>query len=50
MFLSGEQVKVQMFLMRLCYSRRQFVMAFPNQKQEAFLEGHACYRTGVSLF
>jgi len=39
-FLNSEQVKVQVFLMRLCYSRRQFVMAFPNQKQEAFLEGH----------
>jgi len=27
-------------MMRLCYSRRLFVMAFPFQKQEAFLEGH----------
>jgi transposase len=26
--------------MRLCYSRRLFVMAFPTQKQEAFFEGH----------
>jgi transposase len=39
-FLSGKQRTVQVFVMRLCYSRRQFSMAFPNQKQEAFLEGH----------
>lgn len=26
--------------MRLCYSRRTFAMAFPTQRQEAFLEGH----------
>ena len=38
--LAGERVKVQLFLMRLCYSRRLFVMAFPTQKQEAFFEGH----------
>lgn len=36
----GEQVTVQLFLMRLCYSRRLFVMAFPAQRQEAFFEGH----------
>ncbi len=38
--LAGEQVTVQLFFMRLCYSRRVFVMAFPAQNQEAFLEGH----------
>jgi hypothetical protein len=38
--LAGEQVTVQLFLMRLCYSRRVFVRAFPAQKQEAFFEGH----------
>lgn len=38
--LQGKQVTVQLFLMRLCYSRRLFVMAFPNQKQEAFFAGH----------
>jgi transposase len=38
--MQGEQVTVQLFLMRLCYSRRLFVMAFPNQKQEAFFAGH----------
>ena len=34
------RVTVQLFLMRLCYSRRTFVMAFPSQRQEAFWEGH----------
>jgi transposase len=32
--------KVQLFVMRLCYSRRTFVMAFPNQRQEAFFTAH----------
>lgn len=36
----GDQVTVQLFVMRLCYSRRLFVMAFPAQKQEAFFMGH----------
>lgn len=39
-FLDDEPVTVQLFMMRLCYSRKLFVMAFPFQKQEAFLEGH----------
>ncbi len=38
--LAGEQVKVQIFVMRLSYSRKIFVMAFPNQKQECFFAGH----------
>jgi len=38
--MKGEQTTVQLFIMRLSYSRRPFVMAFPNQKQEAFLLGH----------
>jgi transposase len=38
--LGEERMTVQLFLMRLCYSRRLFVMAFPTQKQEAFFEGH----------
>lgn len=38
--LHGAVVKVEVFLMRLCYSRRTFVMAFPAQTQEAFLAGH----------
>ena len=38
--LHGEAVVVQLFIMRLCYSRKLFVMAFPTQRQEAFLLGH----------
>jgi transposase len=38
--LAGERIKVQLFVMRLNYSRVRFVMAFPFQKQEAFFEGH----------
>jgi transposase len=38
--IGGVRVTVQLFCMRLCYSRRLFLMAFPTQKQEAFLEGH----------
>jgi len=38
--IAGTRVTVQLFYMRLCYSRKLFMMAFPNQKQEAFFEGH----------
>jgi transposase len=38
--LAGERVMVQLFIMRLNYSKARFVMAFPFQKQEAFFEGH----------
>jgi len=38
--MASEQVTVQLLVMRLCYSRRLFVMAFPCQKQETFLAGH----------
>ena len=38
--MGDEQVIVQLFVMRLCYSRKLFVMAFPTQRQEAFLWGH----------
>lgn len=38
--LAGQQVTVQLFVMRLCYSRKLFVMAFPSQKQECFWAGH----------
>jgi transposase len=38
--LAGERVTVQMFVLRLCYSRKLFVRAYPTQKQEAFFEGH----------
>ena len=38
--IAGVLVTVQLFVMRLCYSRKLFVRAFPAQKQEAFFEGH----------
>lgn len=38
--MEGQKETVQLFVMRLCYSRRTFVMAFPNQKQEAFFSAH----------
>jgi len=38
--IAGERITVQIFYMRLCYSRKLFMMAFPAQKQEAFFEGH----------
>jgi transposase len=38
--LTGKQVAVQFFMMRLNYSKARFVMVFPFQKQEAFFEGH----------
>jgi len=38
--LNGERLAVELFCMRLCYSRRLFIMAFPAQKQEAFFAGH----------
>jgi transposase len=37
--LGGAQVTVQFLVVRLCYSRRVFVMAFPSQKQECFFAG-----------
>jgi transposase len=36
----GKRVAVQVFVMRLNYSRVRFAMAFPFQKQEAFFDGH----------
>jgi transposase len=38
--MKDEQKTVQLFVMRLSYSRRVFMMAFPTQKQESFFEGH----------
>lgn len=38
--IQGERTKVYSFVMRLCYSRRTFVMLFPTLKQECFLLGH----------
>ncbi len=38
--MQGQQITVQLFLMKLSYSRRTFMMAFPSQKQESFFLGH----------
>lgn len=38
--IAGERVTVQIFVMRLCYSRKLFVRAYPTQKQESFFDGH----------
>lgn len=38
--MKGEPEQVHLFVMRLGYSRRTFMMAFPTQRQEAFFEGH----------
>ncbi len=38
--IAGVRQTVQVFVMRLCYSRKTFVMAFPSQKQESFLYAH----------
>jgi transposase len=38
--MAGQPLIVQFFVMRLNYSRRIFVRAYPRQKQEAFFEAH----------
>lgn len=38
--IGREAVTAQVFTMRLCYSRKLFMMAFPAQRQEAFFAGH----------
>jgi transposase len=38
--LADRPITVQLFVIRLCYSRRTFAMAFPTQRQEAFFDGH----------
>src|SRR5438132_5713002 len=38
--IAGVRQTVQFFVMRLCYSRRTFIMAFPTQRQESFLYAH----------
>jgi transposase len=39
-YMEDELIKVQVFCMKLCYSGKPFVVTFPNQRQEAFFEGH----------
>lgn len=41
--IAGVKQTVQVFVMRLCYSRCTFVMAFPSQKQESFFYGLASF-------
>jgi len=36
----GALTKVQVFVLRLNYSRKLFTMAFPSQRQESFFEAH----------
>src|SRR5712692_128877 len=38
--IGGVRQTIQFFVMRLCYSRRTFVMMFPSQNQESFLYAH----------
>jgi len=38
--VSGVRQTIHLFVIRLCYSRRLFVMAFPTEKQSSFLLGH----------
>ena len=40
--MNEQKTTVQLFFMKLSYSRRTFMMAFPSQKQEAFFLGHVC--------
>lgn len=38
--LRGIKTLVKVFCIRLCYSKKPFICAFPFEKQEAFFEGH----------
>jgi hypothetical protein len=38
--MKGVRRLVSFFAMKLCYSRKPFIVVFPFEKQEAFLEGH----------
>jgi transposase len=38
-YLDGKPLTAQVFCMKLSYSGKPFVMAFPTQRQEAFFEG-----------
>jgi len=39
-FIAGKPIEANLFCMRLCHSCVPFVMAFPSQREEVFLEGH----------
>ncbi len=38
--MNGEKQKVHLFVMRLSYSRKLFVQAYPSERQECFFAGH----------
>jgi transposase len=38
--IAGKQVTVQVFTLRLNYSRKLFVRAYPTQRQECFFDAH----------
>lgn len=38
--IGGAEEEVQLFVFRLCYSRKIYVQAYPTQRQEAFFAGH----------
>ena len=38
--MKGKLVTVELFDMRLCFSRASFVCAYPTQRQEALFDGH----------
>jgi len=38
--MKGRPLTIQFLASRLCYSKVPFLMAFPNQQQEALFEGH----------
>lgn len=39
-YMEDKLIPAQVFCMKLAYSGKPFVMAFPTQRQEAFFEGH----------
>jgi transposase len=39
--IAAQRVKVHLFQLRLCHSGAAFAVAFQNETQQAFLEGHA---------
>lgn len=50
-FIAGERTIAHLFCVRLCYSCAPFVMAFPVEREETFLEAHQnafSYFGGVS--
>lgn len=38
--MGRQRIKIKLFVLRWCYSRKLFVAAYPSEKQECFLDGH----------